>query len=98
MKISKFIVTASSTISSSSVGNDIRYTKCQADKIREKYKIKIPSSVINNDIQCQNESERGIDGHVLQEGIPELWTNHIENGFYIIPFYFESEVGNGKSH
>ena len=29
-----------------------------------------------------------------ESGIPDLWTDAVENGYYIVPYYFLDEKGN----
>ena len=31
---------------------------------------------------------------VAESGIPDLWTESVENGYYIVPYYFLDEKGN----
>lgn len=31
---------------------------------------------------------------VAQSGIPDLWTESVENGYYIVPYYFLDEKDN----
>ena len=31
---------------------------------------------------------------VANSGVPDLWTESVENGYYIVPYYFLDEKGN----
>ena len=73
--------------------SDIRYTECQADILLEKYDYKVPPQNIDQNIECDR--ERAIDANVANGEIPLLFDKIRENGWLIVPFYFDNLEPSG---
>ena len=66
---------------------DVKYTKCQAIELQQKLNVTVTEDVIVDDIDCLN---RAIDAATVELGSPDLWTHNLENGFYIVPYFFDA--------
>ena len=63
------------------------FNKSKAKILLEKFNYTVPSEVIREVGECAN---RAVDANTVELGSPDLWTHNLENGFYIIPFYFDA--------
>ena len=60
----------------------------KAEILQEKFNYTVPTEVIKQVGDC---SVRAVDANTVELGSPDLWTHNLENGFYIIPFYFDAD-------
>ena len=66
---------------------DVKYTRCQAIELQQKFNFTVTDDVIVDDIDCIN---RAVDAATVELGSPDLWTHNLENGFYIVPYFFDA--------
>ena len=71
-----------------------RDLRCQAEQYKTVFNYNIPEEVIV-DVDCV--SQRAIDAGLVEDGLPELWQHHLENGFYVVPYFFDIN-GNHTEH
>ena len=74
---------------STAINADVRYTKCQADELTALFNFTISDDVIVGDIECA--TSKAVDANTVELGSPDLWTHNLENGFYVIPFFFDAD-------
>ena len=68
--------------------HDIRFTRCEAERLLRRFNYTVPTESINFEADCISEETRAIDLNVATFPT-KLFDRNQEHGRFIVPYYFD---------